>query len=88
MREDYFLFLRSKNYRFGAYAFDNDNDIFYSADANLIKYNVPIIKRKILNFNEYGVDQFRRILYYINENSSYPIDLILEYYKYKYQKII
>lgn len=81
-----FSFLRSKNYRFGAYAFDNDNDIFYSADANLIKYNVPIIKRKILNFNEYGVDQFRRILYYINENSSYPIDLILEYYKYKYQK--
>lgn len=78
-----FSFLKNKNYKFGAYSIDNDSDIFYSADANLIKYNVPIIKRKILNFDEYGINQFIRIINYIEENCSYSIELIMDYYNYK-----
>lgn len=81
-----FSFLRDKNYKFGAYSINNDNDIFYSADANLIRYHVPIIKRKILNFDEYGMDQFKRILNFVEVNSDYPIELILEYLGYKYKK--
>ncbi len=74
-----FAFLIDRGYKYSAFAQTNDYDIFSGADINVIKYSVPILKKKSLNVDKYGKEQLVVLLDYLEKNSSYDISIIKEY---------
>lgn len=83
-----FAHLTQRGYQYGAYGVTNEYDVFEGADINLICYNTPIVKKKIVDCMEYQNGQIENIGVYLRTNMQYDFGLINAYLKRKNKTVV
>lgn len=80
-----FSYLKHGGFTFDAYCKGDTYDIFYNGDVGIIKYGLPIFKKRSLR-ERYNNIQLPIVYNYVKEHYNYPIQLIKGYYEYEFGK--
>lgn len=73
-----FGYMKYKGYSYSALIDDNRYDVFEAADINLIKYGLPILKKKSILLQRCSKNVVAKCLIYLSEKTKYDVNLIYE----------
>lgn len=73
-----FYYLVNQGYSFAAYSDNNPFDIYLSSNIGIKEFNLPILKKKAFAPENFRRNNTMDTLKYLNQNSNYNVNLILD----------